>query len=458
MNKLLIKNILFSISANGLNLLISTILIFIVPKNIGVLEYGFWQMYLLYASYASVFHFGFPDGIYLRYGGKDYNSLDESLFKRVNNFFVISQLIISILLVALSLIVFNNKIIAVAFSLSVFITNIRTSNMYVLQATNKVKESSIILILSNIIFILLFIILTFIGFSWERLILIDLASKFLSLLYSFYKVKNLFGFTSIKLKNEIVFSEIKKNILSGGAILVAYILGLLILGVSRWLVDYQWGVEIFAQISLAISVSNIALVFINAVGVVMFPLLKTITEEKYQYIYVNSRYWLSFLLFGVSTFFFLFKPLLEFWLPQYSFGITYLYFLFPICIFEGNNSLLNLTFLKALRKERFIMYLNLITAIFSATISYFSAIVFNNLNMVVFSMLAGIMFRSVLGEIYLSKKLKTDYIKSITREIIGTVTFIVVSNFDNIFLSMFLFLLVILLLFVPDIKKYKIIR
>lgn len=458
MNRLLVKNILFSISANGLNLLISTVLIFIVPKNIGVVEYGFWQMYLLYGSYVSFFHLGFPDGVYLRYGGKDYSSLDENVFKKINTLFLFFQLMISILLILFSLFIFDNKIIAIAFSVSVFILNIRTNNIYILQATNRVKESSIILILANIIFIFLFIILIFIGFSWERLILIDLVSKFLSLIYSFTKVENLYGSTSTKIKKEIIFFEIKENILSGGAILIAYILGLLILGVSRWLVDYQWGVEIFAQISLAISVSNIALVFINAIGIVMFPLLKTITEEKYQMIYVNSRYWLTFFLFLLSAFFFLFKPLLEFWLPQYSFGITYLYFLFPICIFESNNSLLNLTFLKALRKERFIMYLNFFTAIFSGIIAYFSAIIFNNLNMVVFSMLLGIMFRSILGEIYLSIKLETKYMVNITREVIGTLAFIFVSHFENIFLSIVIFLLVILFLFLPDIKKYKIIR
>lgn len=457
--KLFFKNIFFSVFANALNLLISTVLIFIVPKNIGIAEFGLWQLYLLYTSYSSFFHLGYPDGVYLRYGGEKYESLDVVLFKNTNNLFIGSQLFISAVLSILSVLFFDNLIIAIAFSLSVFIINSRTHNMYILQATNRVKESSFILILGNLIFILLFPILYFLGFSWEKLILFDLFSKFASMAYSFYKVKNLFGKTNIKIKREKIFNEIRENITAGGAILIAYLLGLLILGISRWLVDYQWGVEMFAQISLAISVSNIALIFINAVGVVMFPLLKIITEEKYQLIYVNARYWLTFLLFILSGFFFLFKPLLELWLPQYSFGITYLFFLFPICIFESKNSLLNLTFLKALRKERFIMYLNLFTAIFSGILSFVSAMIFQNLNMVVFSMLAGIMFRSIIGEIYLSRKLKTKCFFEITKEIIGTVAFISVSALtSNIFASVGIFLLIVVLLFGFDIKKYKIIR
>lgn len=457
-SNLLFKNIFFSVFANALNLLISTILIFIVPKNIGVIEYGFWQLYLLYTSYASFFHLGIPDGIYLKYGGKKYELLDTDLFKKMNNIFIVSQLVVSGLLVIISLFSFEKSIIGIAFSLSVFILNVRTNNMYILQATNRVKESSFILILGNIVFILLFPILFVIGFSWEKLIVIDLFSKFISLSYSFYKVKNLFGKPVHKVKREKIVSEIKDNIISGGAILIAYLLGMLILGVSRWLVDYQWGVEMFAQISLAISVSNIALIFINAVGIVMFPLLKTVTEKKYQLIYLNSRYWLTFLLFILSSFFFLLKPLLEIWLPEYAFGITYLYYLFPICIFESKNSLLNLTFLKALRKEKFIMYLNLFTAIFSGVLSFLSAVIFVNLNMVVFSMLAGIMFRSIVGEIYLSKKLNTVYLLSITKEIIGTIAFITVSNLGNSLLSTLVFLLIVLFLFIFDMSKYRIIR
>lgn len=449
----LFKNIFYSVFANALNLLISTVLIFVVPKNIGVVEYGFWQLYIMYTSYSSFFHLGFPDGVYLRYGGKNYNSLENNLFKKTNNIFLISQLLISTLLIFLSLIIFEEPLIALGFSLSIFILNMRTHNMYILQATNRVKESSFILILGNIFFLILFLFLFLTGISWKRLIVIDIISKLFSMLYSFIKVKNLFGKSDSEVESNQIINEIKKNILAGGSILIAYLLGLFILGISRWLVDYQWGVEMFAQISLAISVSNIALIFINAIGVVMFPFLKTIQEEKYQVIYLNGRYWLTFFLFIMSSFFFFFKPLLQMWLPQYAFGISYLYFLFPICIFESKNSLLNLTFLKALRKEKVIMYINLITAVFSAILSFLSAIVFSNLNMVVFSMLIGIMFRSVIGEIYISKKMEIKYLFNISKEVTATVFFIIASTFDNVFLSFGVFCVIVLLLFGFDIKK-----
>ena len=51
-----------------------------MSKLIGVEKYGYWQLYLFYTSYVGFFQLGWNDGIYLRYGGEDYNNLDKGLF------------------------------------------------------------------------------------------------------------------------------------------------------------------------------------------------------------------------------------------------------------------------------------------------------------------------------------------------------------------------------------------
>lgn len=43
-------------------------------------EYGYCQLHLFYSSYVGFLHFGWNDGIYLRYGGKNYIELDKKLF------------------------------------------------------------------------------------------------------------------------------------------------------------------------------------------------------------------------------------------------------------------------------------------------------------------------------------------------------------------------------------------
>lgn len=66
-----IKNFSYTLTSNLLSLLVSTLVILIIPKLLGVQEYGYWQLYIFYSSYVGFLHFGWNDGIYLRYGGKN---------------------------------------------------------------------------------------------------------------------------------------------------------------------------------------------------------------------------------------------------------------------------------------------------------------------------------------------------------------------------------------------------
>lgn len=51
--------------SNLVSLLVSTLVVFLIPKLIGVEDYGYWQLFLFYASYVGFLHFGWNDGISL---------------------------------------------------------------------------------------------------------------------------------------------------------------------------------------------------------------------------------------------------------------------------------------------------------------------------------------------------------------------------------------------------------
>ena len=68
----LLKGFSISIGANLVTIMVSLIVTLILPKFISVEQYGYWQVYLFYTTYIGIFHLGITDGIYLRYGGKQY--------------------------------------------------------------------------------------------------------------------------------------------------------------------------------------------------------------------------------------------------------------------------------------------------------------------------------------------------------------------------------------------------
>ena len=72
--KTFIKNVGAMLFANGISFFISALITFIIPKFLNVENYAYVQLYIFYTSYVSFLHYGWVDGIRLRYGGIFYEN------------------------------------------------------------------------------------------------------------------------------------------------------------------------------------------------------------------------------------------------------------------------------------------------------------------------------------------------------------------------------------------------
>ena len=95
-NRKFIKD-LFSVGFSNVVVLLGSIVTgFVVPKVLGVTEYGIYKVFTLYLGYIALLHLGFVDGILLKYAGVEYKELDKKLFKMFTRFFVLFQLAVGI--------------------------------------------------------------------------------------------------------------------------------------------------------------------------------------------------------------------------------------------------------------------------------------------------------------------------------------------------------------------------
>ena len=69
----------------------------------------------------------------------------------------------------------------------------------------------------------------------------------------------------------------------------ANIAGLLINGIVRFAIENHWNVETFGKVSLTMTMSNMLMVFISAVSVVIYPMLKQTPEERLAQMYKTIR-------------------------------------------------------------------------------------------------------------------------------------------------------------------------
>lgn len=428
--KRIIKNLSYVFSTNLITLGLSTILTFIVPKLIGMSEFSYWQLYVFYASYVGIAHLGLPDGVYLLLGGKEYNEVDKEKYGSLFFLFSLFQIIVTLLIfiVYRSFYFDSDKFFVISATLlAMIILNIRNYLLLVLQATNKIKEFSIVSILEKILFVcslLFFILLKSENYEW--LIVFDLFSKLLSTLYAIYLMRDLINLRNTNLVEVFKAKEIFfETVNIGSKLLIANLASMLIIGIIRFGIEINWDIETFGQVSLSLNISNLLMIFINSIGIVVFPIIKKLNKEQMSSYYQLIRENLISVMLIFLVLFFPLKEFLYWWLPEYRSSIVYMGILFPICMYEGKMSLLVNTYMKSLRLEKTLLKVNIYSLVLSIILMYFSIFCLSNLTLAVSSIVIVLAFRSNYSEHVLSKELKIKLNKNLFFETLIVLIFII---------------------------------
>ncbi len=455
----IIQNFSYTVSSNLISLIISSLVIFVVPKLIGVEEYGYWQVYLFYSSYVGFLHFGWNDGIYLRYGGEEYKKLDKRLFFTQFWMILFSQIMISFIIILGSKLLYSNAknelFIFNMIAINLIIVNVRFMLLYILQATNRMKEYSISTILDRFVYAIFIICLVLFGINqYKPMIVADVVGKVISLLYLVYICRDIV----IRKSSEFYFSfkEAFINIKVGINLMFANIASNLILGIIKFGVQRVWSVATFGKVSLTLSISNLLMTFINALSLAIFPILRRTSKDKLPSMYSIIRTLLMISLLGLLIVYYPLKETLSLWLPQYTDSLEYMALIFPMVVYEGKVALLTNTYLKALRREKVILRVNIITVIISLIATLIITFYIKNLVLTMLSIVFLLAFRSILAELILSKFINIDVKKDIMLEATLSITFISSGWFIDSWIGILLYLtfyIVYLIIKKSDISK-----
>ena len=426
-----IKNLSYTFVSNITYLIISAVLILVIPKLVGVETFGYYQLYLFYINYVGVLYFGWCDGIYLRLGGKYYKDLDKPLYSTQFRLLGLLEIIIYLCIFIASLVFVKdiNKhfvigavcIAAVGMCLRWFIT-------FILQPTARIKEYAIVTVSEKILFVILTMSLMAVGYRDYKLILVvDVISKYISLCIGIWYCRDIVFSKTVPIKT--VVPEIKEDMSAGIKLMLASLSSMLIIGVVRFGIEHHWDISTFGKVSLTLSISNMAVTAINAIGVVIYPILRRTNQEKLPEIYKIMRIMLMGLVFGALVFYYPAQKILTLWLPQYAESLRYAAILLPVCVYESKVSILVNTYFNTLRLESLQMKCNLIALALSVVLTGISIYVFDSVTVAILSILIVLVFRCVLCETVLSTKLPIKIFKDIILELVMTFAFIICNWF-----------------------------
>lgn len=433
-----LKKDLFKVfSSNFINLVIGIITGFLVPAFLSLDQYAFLKTFTLYIGYVGIIHFGFIDGIYLKYGGKFENEIDNQKLKGEHKFLIVFQLIVTIFTFIMGF-VLDDKIL-IAFSICILPMNMQTFFKFIYQALGEFDIYSKIMVLTPILllFVNLFnIFILKIDNFWPFVIghILTYYVVFIGLeIYFLSKYEGIFY--------TIDYTEIKEHFKIGSFIMIANLSSKFFYSIDRWFIKFTLSIEDFAFYSFAISMMGVIKVLINSVTMTLYPYLAR-TQDKFK-INKIKKY---FLIIGTlsSGGYFIFVFIVNYFLPKYipSLNIISILFAGYPAIIVINALYINLY--KAQKREK-----KYASAVFKmllvTTLLNFAAILIYKSN---FSIAIATTISFYIWYLYSSKDfpyLKID-IKEKLYLIMFFITFLITSNYLNWWNGLLVYYIIIILI------------
>lgn len=461
-NNIYVKKIINVFLANILNLFGSVVVTLFLPNILTVSDYGEWQYFLLLFTYVEVSQFGFAQGVYLRFGGAFFKSLNLGLLR--------SQIIVVIsLLFAISVAIYGliNQDIGISFTCFLFCIPIMgwiCFAQYILQATGKTDVYSKILILDKVLFVTTIVVSYIILNSYFGVFTIGnvmycfIFSKIVTSLYSGICLRELLFFKGKRNSYSVVFREIRTNIRVGSTLIFSSLCSLLIIGAIRFIVVGDLGKAAYGRIAIILSLCSFVMVLVNAISVVIFPGLRR-SLQKYDAdiarIYGATYYMFNIVLIICLLFSYPIGYIFNNFLVKYQTSLDYLYIIMPVIIFDSNWSIFGSTIMKVYRKEKEMLKITISSMLASVIMASLVSIYLDDLKAYAYLMIIVLAIRFVITEFYIKKIFDINIINVNIMIIFSVVFFIAINTYFNMLYSMVVFSLYIVGLCSFNILKIK---
>ena len=254
--------------ANLISLIFGLLTNFILPKYLSVDSYAGIKTFQLYITYIGILHFGYEDGMYLKYGGKRVTDISSKDISENLYTLRVFQLIISLVVLIVSVILRNYILLVFAFA--ILPVNLVAYYKLLFQAVGEFKRYGKILNLTSIVTFILNAILVFVAKTDNYMIYIVLyvvwdVILWLVLEISFRKLVKI----DVSEKH-FSFSELKENINNGIPLTLGNFSSVLLTSIDRWFVKLFQTTSDFAYYSFAVSTESFINVALTPITVTLY--------------------------------------------------------------------------------------------------------------------------------------------------------------------------------------------
>lgn len=445
--KTFFKNIAQVAVSNGFRLLSSVLMGLILPIIFSVENYGYYRLFALYLTYFGLFHLGFIDGVYLHFGGKNYNELEKPKFVLYTRFLLYLELAATVVIVILSLLFLDGErqLIFILLGINVIAANLTTYYQFISQVTSRFKEFSF----RNIIYA----ILSSISVGIIYLLKLDNYRLFLLMILVInYGLLMWYVFTyrDITFGNKNTIKSVKNDIIQffklGTPLLIANLITVLMLNLPKQLVDWFFNIETFAIFTFAYSLMSLANVFVAAMSTVIYPTLKKINEARLKDLYNHSISLVLIVVLLAMTLYFPLYLFVDAIIPKYSSSLNILRIVFPGLVISSAIQIVKLNYFKVLQHIKQYFLTGFASLIISAILGFLAYVLFGTTESIAISSVISLFIWYVLTELYFVKVYKVNPMKNLIYIMLGTIVFYLPYFINNIYIGFTTYVVLIVIL------------
>lgn len=270
------KGIMYVFCANLINLLISLITGFVLPKMLSIDTYANIKLFQLYITYIGILHLGFADGMYLRLGGKNHTEINKEEVGNELKTFKFFQYIICAIAIVISIFLRNEIILFCSLVIIPINMSSYLRNLY--QAIGEFRKYSRF---TNINTILIFLINMFLLFiiktdQYQAYIIGYIIVYFVYYMIIEIEIKHFLDNSKEKFDMQYLINDVKDGFL----LMIGNFCNVIFTGIDRLFVKNCFGNTQFAYYSFAVSIENLVNVFITPISTVMYNYLCKNREKK----------------------------------------------------------------------------------------------------------------------------------------------------------------------------------
>lgn len=446
-----IRDILKVSLSNILKLLSGVLVGFLLPKIIGVTDYGYYKTFTLYAAYVGLLHFGFIDGIYLKFGGKNYEELEKESFRLYSKFLFIIEFFVVLLSSVAFLLTLNGELRFIFLCLAVYclITNIIGYYQVISQITSRFNELSLRNIFQSILIALSVIALWIIHVFYDEPISYRVYTIVYLVVNLVLSIWYIFTYRGITFGKSAKFSVNSKQVFSffvlGLPLLVSNLCSSLILAIDRQFVNILFEVETYAVYAFAYNMLALITTALSAISTVLYPSLKKADSKSLKN---NYPYLVGGILIIVFLFLIFYFPLMWFvpwFLPNYAESLPIFRVILPGLAISSAVTIVMHNYYKTEGKELLFFAKSLVVLSLSIVANLCAYYFFKTTISISIASIIVMTIWYFLVEVYFIRRYKINWIKNSLYLVFMSSSFYLITWWNNWWASMLIYLAILIL-------------